>query len=140
MTNQQMQQLLNQQREFYKSGATLSVSFRIQQLQKLYAVIKEKEDEIQGALSQDLGKSSYEGFMCEIGSVLSELSYMLRHIKTFLKPKTVHTPLAQFASHSFRQPVPYGNTLIMSPWNYPFLLTMDLPMRYQPYNHPLYKN
>ncbi len=63
--------------------------------------------------------------MCETGLVLSEISYMIRHTKKLAKRKTVHTPLAQFASHSFRQPVPYGNTLIMSPWNYPFLLTMD---------------
>ena len=63
--------------------------------------------------------------MCESGLVLSEISYMIRHTRKFAKRKTVWTPLAQFASHSFKQPVPYGNTLIMSPWNYPFLLTID---------------
>ena len=50
---------------------------------------------------------------------------MIRHVKRFAKPKTVYTPLAQFASHSFKQPIPYGNVLIMCPWNYPFLLAMD---------------
>jgi aldehyde dehydrogenase (NAD+) len=50
---------------------------------------------------------------------------MIRHTRKFARRKTVYTPLAQFASHSFQQPVPYGNTLIMSPWNYPFLLTLD---------------
>jgi len=63
--------------------------------------------------------------MCECGLVLSEISYMIRHTKRFSKRKTVYTPLAQFASHSYKQPVPYGNTLIMSPWNYPFLLAID---------------
>ena len=63
--------------------------------------------------------------MCESGLVLSEISYRIRHTKRFARRKTVYTPLAQFASHSYKQPVPYGNTLIMSPWNYPFLLTID---------------
>lgn len=125
MTTQQMQQLLNQQREFYNSGATIPVSFRIRHLKMLYASIQRQEAKIHAALSEDLGKSPYEGFMCEIGLVLSEISHMLRHIKAYARRKTVPTPLAQFASHSFRQPVPYGNTLIMSPWNYPFLLAMD---------------
>ena len=125
MTSQQIQQLLRQQREYYHSGATLPVSFRVQQLKKLYAAIRQHEEEIHAALTENLGKSAYEGFMCETGLVLSELSYMLRHIRRFSRRKTVPTPLVQFASHSFRQPVPYGNTLIMSPWNYPFLLTLD---------------
>ena len=125
MTGAEIQTLLGKQREYYKSGATISVKFRIEQLKKLYAAVKKYETEVNDALSADLGKSHYEGFMCESGLVLSEISYMIRHTKRFAKRKTVYTPLAQFASHSFKQPVPYGNTLIMSPWNYPFLLTID---------------
>lgn len=125
MTSKQIQSLLEKQRVYYKSGATISVNFRIEQLKKLYATVKKYETEVNDALKSDLGKSHYEGFMCESGLVLSEISYMIRHTKKFAKRKTVYTPLAQFASHSFKQPVPYGNTLIMSPWNYPFLLTID---------------
>ena len=117
--------LLEAQRAYYKTGATIPVAFRIAQLKKLYEAVKKYEPQINEALKEDLGKSHYEGFMCETGLVLSEISYMIRHIKGFAKRKTVWTPLAQFPSHSFRQPVPYGNVLIMSPWNYPFLLTMD---------------
>ncbi|MBP3302957.1 MAG: aldehyde dehydrogenase [Opitutales bacterium] len=124
MTNEQIRSLLEKQRAYFKSGVTVPVKFRIGQLKKLYAVVKKYEDEICDALTADLGKSRYEGFMCEVGMVLSEISYMLGHVKRFAKRKTVRTPLAQFASRSFKQPVPYGNTLIMSPWNYPFLLTM----------------
>ena len=72
-----------------------------------------------------MGKSDYEGFFCETGLVLSELSWMIRHTPRLARGRTVHTPLAQFASHSFRPPAPYGNTLILSPWNYPVLLTLD---------------
>lgn len=125
MTSHEIQNLLERQRRFYRSGVTIPVSFRIEQLKKLYSVVKKYEMEINDALKQDLGKSHYEGFMCESGLVLSEISYMIRHTRKFAKRKTVYTPLAQFASHSFKQPIPYGNTLIMSPWNYPFLLTMD---------------
>lgn len=125
MTTQEIQNLLNSQRMFYKSGTTFPVRFRIEQLKKLYATIKKYETEINDALKSDLGKSQFEGFMCETGMVLSEISYMIRYTKKFVKKKTVHTPLAQFPSHSYTLAVPYGNTLIMSPWNYPFLLTMD---------------
>ena len=125
MTNQEIQSLLEKQRAFYRSGATIPVEFRIKQLKKLYATVQKYQTEINDALTADLGKSHYEGFMCESGLVLSEISYMIRHTRRFARRKTVYTPLAQFASHSFKQPVPYGNTLIMSPWNYPFLLTID---------------
>jgi len=125
MTGEQISSLLEKQRAFYRSGASIPVKFRIEQLKKLYATIRKYETEVNDALKSDLGKSHYEGFMCESGLVLSEISYMIRHTKRFAGRKTVYSPLAQFASHSFRQAVPYGNTLIMSPWNYPFLLTMD---------------
>ena len=125
MTSEQIKSLLEKQRAYYKSGATVPIKFRIEQLKKLYAAVKKYETQINDALKADLGKSRYEGFMCESGLVLAEISYMIRHTKRFAKKKTVWTPLAQFASHSFKQPVPYGNTLIMSPWNYPFLLTVD---------------
>ena len=125
MTSNEIQSLLEKQRAYYRSGATIPVSFRIEQLKKLYAAVKEYQIEINDALKSDLGKSRYEGFMCESGLVLTEISYMIKHTKKFAKRKTVHTPLAQFCSHSYKQPVPYGNTLIMSPWNYPFLLTLD---------------
>lgn len=125
MTSEQIALVLERQRNYYKSGVTIPVDFRINQLKKLYKTIKKYENEVNEALRKDLGKSHYEGFMCESGLVLSEISYMIRHTKRFAKRKTVYTPITNFASHSFKQPIPYGNTLIMSPWNYPFLLTID---------------
>ncbi len=125
MTETEIKGLLEKQQAYYKSGVTIPVAFRIEQLKRLYATVKKYETEIHDALTSDLGKSHFEGFMCESGLVLSEISHMIRHTKRYAKRKTVHTPLSQFASKSFKQPVPYGNTLIMSPWNYPFLLTID---------------
>lgn len=125
MDSTQIDDILQLQRDFYDNGATIPVSFREKQLKKLYQAVQKYRPQIEEALKKDLGKSSYESFMCEIGLVLSEISYMICHVKKFSKRKTVYTPLAQFASHSYVQPVPYGNTLIMSPWNYPFLLSID---------------
>ena len=118
-------EILQRQRAFFQSGATLDVDFRIRALKKLRGAVDRYEKEISAALTADLGKSDFEGFMCETGLVRSELSYMIRHTRRFAQEKTVYTPLAQFASRSFRKPSPYGNVLIMSPWNYPFLLTID---------------
>lgn len=63
--------------------------------------------------------------MCETGMTLSELSWMRRHLAGLMRDRTVPTPLSQFAARSFRSPSPYGNVLIMSPWNYPLMLTLD---------------
>lgn len=119
-----MDQILESQRKFFQSRATLSVDFRIAMLKRLQRAVIKYETEIHRALKEDLGKSDYESFMCETGLVLSELSYMIRHTRKFASEKRVYTPLAQFAASSYKKPSPYGNTLIMSPWNYPFLLTM----------------
>lgn len=125
MTEPEIQHLLEQQQIYYRSGSTVPVRFRIAQLKRLYAAVQSRESEICHALQTDLGKSDYESFMCEVGLVLSEIHYLIRHVRTFSKPHRVSSPLSQFPSHSFTQSVPYGNTLIISPWNYPFLLTMD---------------
>ena len=125
MSYQGIKELLESQRSYFLSGKTLTVKFRIEQLKKLYATVKKYENQICDALNADLGKSNYEGFMCECGLVLSEISYLIKHTKSFARKKRVRTPIAQFHSHSYKQPVPYGNTLIMSPWNYPFLLTLE---------------
>jgi len=120
-----IEKLLEGQRKYFAAGATLPVKFRIEQLKKLYGTVKRYEEQICEALKSDLGKSEYESYMCEVGMALSEISHFIRHTKAYAKDKRVRTPLAQFPSKSYIKPCPYGNTLIMSPWNYPFLLTID---------------
>ncbi len=123
--NRNIDIILEKQKSFFQSGATLPVEFRREMLKKLYSAIEKNEEEIAKALKTDLGKSEFEGFMCETGLAKTEISYMIRNLKKLASKKTVLTPLAQFASKSYKIPTPYGNTLIMSPWNYPFLLTID---------------
>ncbi len=120
-----MQNLVSNQKDYFSKGATLPVSNRIAALKQLERTLKAHEQDIYDALFADLGKSETESYMCELGLVYSELSYMLRHTKKFSKNRRVATPLAQAVSHSFVKPSPRGVTLIMSPWNYPLLLTLD---------------
>ena len=118
-------EIVEKQREFFHTGVTLSVDYRIQALRQLKKWIQENEKEIAQAIQDDLGKSAFESYMCETGLVLSEITYMLKHVRSYAREKTVWTPLAQFCSRSFQKPSPRGVVLIMSPWNYPFMLTMD---------------
>ena len=125
MSEQEIKTIIADQRAHFATGATLDVEARVAALKKLRDCIVKYETEIGAAIKKDLGKSGMESYMCETGIVLSELSYMIKHTKRFAKEQTVRTPLAQFASRSYKKPSPYGVVLVMSPWNYPFLLTMD---------------
>ena len=87
-------------------------------------VLLENDGKIRAALMSDLGKSSVEAYMCETGMVLSELSHAIRHIRSYSRRRRVRTPLAQFPARSFIIPEPFGNVLVMSPWNYPLLLSL----------------
>ena len=116
---------VQKQREFFNAGKTLDVEVRIEMLKKLYNSIKKHEWDILEALKKDLGKNDFEGFMCEVGLALTEISHMINHVRAYAKEKTVKTPLGQFPARSYTKSVPYGTVLIMSPWNYPFLLTID---------------
>ena len=125
MTQEQIANIVAKQRSFFATGATLDVDFRIQALKKLKQAVQENEDAINDALKADLGKSPSESYMCETGMVLSELSWLIAHTRKLSKEQTVPTPIAQFASRSYKKPVPYGVTLIMSPWNYPLMLALE---------------
>ena len=125
MTEQEIKDLVTRQRSYFQSGATLPVSARLAALRRLYDAISSHEKEIHEALRKDLGKSGFESYMCETGMVLEEISYMLKHTPRFAREQRVCTPLSQFCSRSYKKPSPYGVTLIMSPWNYPFMLTLS---------------
>lgn len=125
MTEEEIKKQIEIQRNYFYTGATLPVKSRIEVLKKLKEYIVGHEKEIHDALHEDLGKSSFESYMCETGLALSELTHMIQHIEEYAEEQDVHTPLSQFAARSYKKPVPYGVVLIMSPWNYPFLLSLD---------------
>lgn len=119
-----IEDILDRQKAFFRTGKTLSVSFRKQYLKDLRDAVSEMDGEISAALKEDLGKSPVESYMCETGMTLSELGHAVRHIREYSRRRRVHTPVSQFPAKSYIIPEPYGSVLIMSPWNYPFLLSL----------------
>lgn len=117
--------IVDNQRNYFYTNETKDINTRIKILKKIRQWIKDNEAEILGALKADLNKCDVESYMCEVGLTLSELNYQLRHIKHWSKKHYTWTPLAQFCGTSFEYAEPYGVTLIMSPWNYPFMLSME---------------
>lgn len=118
-------ELISKQRLFFESGKTLSLEFRREALDKLYKAIQSNMKDLGDAIKTDLGKSTFEAGMCEIRLTLSEITYMKKHLRKFAKPKRVPTPLSHFYSTSKVYASPYGVVLIMSPWNYPLLLSLE---------------
>ena len=115
---------VEKQRQYFLQGETLDYNFRLLALKKLLSTINNMEEEITIALKEDLNKSEIESFLTEIDIVYKELDYTIKNLKKWMKKEKVKTPLSLFPAKSYRLPEPYGVTLIMSPWNYPFMLTI----------------
>lgn len=120
-----MKDIVNSQRKFFNTHQTLNINYRIQTLKRIEKWIKNNENLIIQALYDDLHKNQTESYMCEIGLVLNELHYQMKHIRKFSKKERVKTPLSQFYGTSYEYKEPYGVVFIMSPWNYPFLLSIQ---------------
>jgi len=110
------------QRRFFENGGTQSLQLRRQVLKTLKQIILVEEKAINEALKLDLGKSSSETFLSEVGLVLTEIDYFNRHLQQLAKPKRVTNSLLNWPSKDYVVPEPYGVMLHISPWNYPFQL------------------
>ncbi len=117
--------IVEKQREFFSTNATLKVEYRINALKKLRSAVQENSNFLQTALYEDLHKSSHEAIMTELGLVLEELTFHIKRLKKWSKPKRVAPSLGQMPATVKIHKEPYGVTLIMSPWNYPLLLTLS---------------
>ncbi len=115
---------LENQRSFFRSGKTRPLSFRLEQLRILKKVIEKSEDKIYQAIKKDFQKPEIESFFSETSLVIDEIDYAAGRLHKWMKPRGVHTPLLHFPGRSFIIPEPYGLSLIIGPWNYPFQLTM----------------
>lgn len=107
------------------SGATMPVEKRIEALRSLQKAIKNHEQDLLDAMHTDLGKSASEAYMCEVGLVLSDIAYQIKHVRRWARPTHKWTPLTNFPALSRIHHDPYGVVLVMSPWNYPCLLTLE---------------
>ncbi len=117
--------LIQSQRQFFRTGVTLSYTFRIEQLKKLKKIFTEHEAELIAALQKDLQKAPFESILNEILLVIKEIDYAISHLKKWMKDKSVSTPLSLWPARSFIQSEPYGCCLMISPWNYPVMLTFS---------------
>lgn len=116
--------LIQKQRNYYYSGDTKSISFRKKQLSALKDAISNYEQDILEAVKKDLNKGEYEGFLTEIGFLYSELKDMIKNVDYWATPRKEKTPISHFGGKSFVYKDPYGVTLIIAPWNYPFQLAI----------------
>lgn len=116
--------IFNKQKEFFNLGKTKDINFRIEALKKLKKVIKENEDKILESLKRDLGKSNFESYATEIGLVYDEINTHIKNIKRWSKIEKIKSPIVHYPSKSYIYKEPYGVTLIIGPFNYPFQLVM----------------
>ncbi|GMQ63695.1 aldehyde dehydrogenase [Vallitalea sp. AN17-2] len=120
-----MRELVEKQRKYFLTHETKDLAFRKKQLNLLREAIQKYETRLFDGLNKDFRKSNFETYETEIGMALEEIRYTIKHLKKWAKPKKRPTPLAHFKSTSRIYSEPYGVVLVMSPWNYPFLLTIS---------------
>lgn len=119
-----MENILNKQRNFFKEGKTLDIKFRKETLIKLKDSIFANLEDLVKAFKEDYNKCEFDVYSTEVGLVIREINYFIRKINKLSKPKRVRTSLINMPSRGYILNEPYGNTLIVAPWNYPFQLTM----------------
>ena len=122
MEKEEIRRLIEAQRNYFASGKTLDINFRIETLKKLRSLIILHESEIVDALWKDFHKPEFEVIATESRFVIKELNYTISKLKNWAKQKRVRTPIVHFLSHSYVLPQPYGQVLVLSPWNFPFQL------------------
>lgn len=120
-----LEQIVKKQKAYFAQKRTLTYGARMRALNALENSILKHQSEIYAALKTDLNKSETEAYMTEVGLVLSELHFVKKHLNRWMQNEIVPTPIAHFPSKSFIVSEPYGVTLIISPWNYPFMLSFD---------------
>lgn len=118
-------EIITEQRRFFRTQKTKTISYRIQRLKALKNEILVNEQAIYDALKKDFNKSAFESFLSEFGLVISELNLAINHLERWSKPERVKSSMLTFPSKDYIYKDPYGMVLIIGPWNYPFLLTME---------------
>lgn len=121
----EVSQIFNSQKEYFKTGYTKSITFREMMLRKLLSSIKKNEKELLLALEADLGKSSFEGYVSELGMLYSSINKTIKNLSKWTKPEKKKSPFYLFGAKSLVNKVPFGSVLIMSAFNYPILLALD---------------
>ena len=126
-TEKDIQAIVSAQRKFFRTGATLPVSWRIEQLKKLKAAVIAHADEFTAALAEDLGRSEVEAYLCDVGPIIVEINEMLGGLRRWAKPERHFSGWMCFPSLVTKvYKMPYGVSLVISPFNFPILLTIGV--------------
>ena len=119
--------IVDEQRKFFLTDKTLDVDFRIRQLKRLRAAVISNEEELKEALNADLGRDKVEAYFCDIGSLILEINEMIKGLRTWTKPETHFSGFHSFPSMITKvYKMPYGVTLIISPFNFPIILSFGV--------------
>lgn len=116
--------IFKNQKEFFESGKTINVDYRIKNLKKLNYIIKKNEDKILNELKKDLGKSNFEGYVTEVGILYDDINFHIKNVKKWSSEEKRKSPIVYYPSKSYIYKEPYGVTLIIGPFNYPFQLVI----------------
>ena len=126
-SKEDIHELVLKQREYFNSGITLSYKFRKEQLKKLKQALIDHQKELEEALHLDLGRSDVEAYFCDIGDTIMEINEYLKGLRKWSKPETHFSGLAAFPSIFTKvYKMPYGVSLIISPFNFPVLLSIGV--------------
>lgn len=116
--------IFKNQKEFFESGKTINVDYRIKNLKKLNDIIKKNEDKILSELKKDLRKSNFEGYVTEVGILYDDINFHIKNVKKWSSEEKRKSPIVYYPSKSYIYKEPYGVTLIIGPFNYPFQLVI----------------
>ena len=126
-TEAKIQELVEKQRRFFRTGETLDPGWRLEQLRRLKSAVLANEKDIEAALAEDLGRSAAEAYFCDVGAVVLEINEALRGLRRWARPETHFSGFHCFPSVVTKvYKLPYGVSLIISPFNFPFLLSLGV--------------
>jgi aldehyde dehydrogenase (NAD+) len=126
-TEVEIKQIVSNQRDFFHTGQTLDVKWRIAQLKRLRCAVLSYEQEFEQALAADLGRSAVEAYLCDILPTVTEIDETIRGLRRWARPECHYSGLMCFPSLVTKvYKMPYGVTLIISPFNFPILLTLGV--------------